>query len=174
MQGLEEIEKHDDDKVVLHPHAESSQVLEKLEDSRVVPDMRSSTPFGSNHDNLGLNDLETQSYASGPADSEGFLSDEAEEHYKDIGVKMWDKAVDDVVLVKDVASGKESEEKVGEETIAQSFLNHLLSESLDPSEDHIHINKIGPWLPTSKRNRKVYDPFAGKGPIEQFGPNRKC
>lgn len=140
---------------------------------------------------LELDQFETQSHASGPADSEGKLSEDAyedceaddeavsevleDEEVEDEEVDMEDEEVD----VEDESVDAAEEADVAVEEVDEVPIQKTnRSDSPDPG-DNISINKTGPWLPLSAaQNPKPRNPFiktgnpfaASRVPIERFGP----
>lgn len=139
---------------------------------------------------LELDQFETQSHASGPADSEGMLSEDAyedcaddeavsevleDEEVEDEEVDMEDEEVD----VEDESVDAAEEADVAVEEVDEVPIQKTnRSDSPDPG-DNISINKTGPWLPLSAaQNPKPRNPFiktgnpfaASRVPIERFGP----
>lgn len=140
---------------------------------------------------LELDQFETQSHASGPADSEGMLSEDAYEDCADdeaVSEVLEDEEVEDeevdVEEDEEVDMEDESVDAAEEADVAVEEVDEVpiqktnRSDSPDPG-DNISINKTGPWLPLSAaQNPKPRNPFiktgnpfaASRVPIERFGP----
>lgn len=152
----------------------------------LAPDTRSlantsSAPEGSDNDSvpsiarplsatnsavdLGLDPdrFEIMSSASGPADSEGLLSEGAEEFEADDEAEEHDV---DAPEENEVAEVEMAEEEMGVLPVPTADRSDLP----DPGEDNSRVNKTGPWLPPSGSKPKLSNPFARGGPVGRFGP----
>lgn len=132
---------------------------------------------------LELDQFETQSHASGPADSEGMLSEDAYEDCADdeaVSEVLEDEEVEDeeVDMEDESVDAAEEADVAVEEVDEVPIQKTNRSDSPDPG-DNISINKTGPWLPLSAaQNPKPRNPFiktgnpfaASRVPIERFGP----
>lgn len=133
---------------------------------------------------LELDQFETQSHASGPADSEGKLSEDAYEDCEADDEAVSEVLEDEEVEDEEVDMEDESVDAAEEADVAVEEVDEVpiqktnRSDSPDPG-DNISINKTGPWLPLSAaQNPKPRNPFiktgnpfaASRVPIERFGP----